>query len=110
MCTALQLLEAFGHRKLMLNNNSTRFVKQLKLQFDDKFSLVGGHVKYYLLRKSDMFILNRDFVEARSFHIFYMLLAGAPEDVRVKLRLSNPDDFEVIWSAYSTKCTFDRIV
>jgi myosin heavy subunit len=46
------LLEAFGNAKTTMNNNSSRYVKFLMLQFDLSGQLSGAHIKTYLLEKT----------------------------------------------------------
>ncbi|XP_044756071.1 myosin heavy chain 95F isoform X1 [Coccinella septempunctata] len=87
------VLEAFGNAKTTRNNNSSRFGKFIEVHFDKKFQVVGGHISHYLLEKSR---ICSPIGEERSYHIFYMLMAGGPEDLRKQLFLTKPDDFNYL--------------
>ncbi|XP_044259516.1 myosin heavy chain 95F isoform X1 [Tribolium madens] len=89
------VLEAFGNAKTTRNNNSSRFGKFMEVHFDKNFHVAGGHISHYLLEKSRICSPQGD---ERSYHIFYMMMAGAPEGLRQKLALTKPDDFNYLKS------------
>nr|ACS35543.1 myosin G [Phaeodactylum tricornutum] len=89
------LLEAFGNAKTVRNDNSSRFGKYIRLQFDAEdpvdaayagrsvpsCRLAGSKCEVYLLEKSRV-VTHEE--EERTYHIFYQLLA-AEEDVKTKI-------------------------
>src|SRR5262249_51575798 len=68
------LMEAFGNAKTIKNDNSSRFGKFIKLQFNHGGNVSGATVNSYLLEKSRVIWQAKN---ERSFHIFYQLIAGA---------------------------------
>jgi len=86
------LLEAFGNAKTVRNNNSSRFGKFVEIHFDNKYMVCGGYVSHYLLEKSRICTQSK---EERNYHIFYRMCAGAPDDLRAKLKLGAPDQYNV---------------
>lgn len=91
------VLEAFGNAKTTRNNNSSRFGKFIEVHYDSKCRVVGGYISHYLLEKSRICTQS---MEERNYHVFYMLLAGAPQRLRDKLNLGKPDDYR-----YLSGCT-----
>ncbi|KAJ8970545.1 hypothetical protein NQ317_005815 [Molorchus minor] len=73
------ILEAFGNAKTIKNDNSSRFGKFIRINFDASGYIAGANIETYLLEKSRAI---RQAKFERTFHIFHQLLAGASETQR----------------------------
>uniref|UniRef100_A0A8C6TDE1 Myosin, heavy chain 11a, smooth muscle n=1 Tax=Neogobius melanostomus TaxID=47308 RepID=A0A8C6TDE1_9GOBI len=78
------ILEAFGNAKTIKNDNSSRFGKFIRINFDVTGYIVGANIETYLLEKSRCI---RQAKTERAFHIFYYMIAGAEEKHREELLL-----------------------
>merc|ERR1712038_1651331 len=87
------ILEAFGNAKTTRNNNSSRFGKFIEIHFDGRCQVAGGYISHYLLERARVVSQSTD---ERNYHIFYQLCAGAPEELRKKLYLSNPEQYRYL--------------
>jgi myosin protein heavy chain len=84
------ILEAFGNAKTLRNDNSSRFGKFIRVQFNAGGIICGANIDTYLLER------NRVVWQAkgeRSFHIFYQLCAGASIEMKKKYSLGPPETF-----------------
>ncbi|CAM9256746.1 unnamed protein product, partial [Phaeothamnion confervicola] len=87
------VLEAFGNAKTVRNDNSSRFGKYIKLQYDASWQLVGAKTLHFLLEKSRL--VSQDANE-RNYHIFYQLCKGMPRAEAAAVGLGDPSGFELL--------------
>uniref|UniRef100_A0A8U7P6X3 Myosin heavy chain 11 n=1 Tax=Corvus moneduloides TaxID=1196302 RepID=A0A8U7P6X3_CORMO len=91
------ILEAFGNAKTVKNDNSSRFGKFIRINFDVTGYIVGANIETYLLEKSRAI---RQAKDERTFHIFYYLIAGASEQMRNDLLLEGFNNYTFLSSGY----------
>ncbi|XP_070770999.1 unconventional myosin-XVI [Enoplosus armatus] len=81
------ILEAFGHAKTLRNNNSSRFIKLLTIQYCEKRrTLLRARVYTHMLEKSRLVHLRP---HQNSFSIFYLMAEGLSPEESSALYLNN---------------------
>nr|XP_029504672.1 unconventional myosin-XVI-like [Oncorhynchus nerka] len=81
------ILEAFGHASTPVNDNSSRFIKLLSLQYCDKRrTLLRARIYTYMLEKSRVVHLPS---QQHNFNIFYLMAEGLSPEEKCALYLNN---------------------
>jgi myosin V len=100
------ILESFGNSKTVRNDNSSRFGKYIKLQYNSDDCLISAFTETFLLEKSR---LSHVGTGERNYHIFYQMIRGigATSDSADKssLYLDRVDDFSILTSGDCTVLT-----
>ncbi|EQC28329.1 hypothetical protein SDRG_13877 [Saprolegnia diclina VS20] len=87
------ILEAFGNARTNRNNNSSRFGKFIRLEFESIGSLLGASISTYLLERVRLVSQAKG---ERNYHIFYELLRGASSDELHALGLTHVEDYKYL--------------
>ncbi|XP_050346494.1 myosin heavy chain, non-muscle isoform X1 [Nymphalis io] len=90
------ILEAFGNAKTVKNDNSSRFGKFIRINFDASGFIAGANIETYLLEKSRAI---RQAKDERTFHIFYQLLSGATTQQKAEYILEDPKSYPFLSNA-----------
>lgn len=76
------ILESFGNAQTIRNNNSSRFGKFIRIEFNSSGTISGANIERYLLEKSRV---THQTSKERNYHIFYQFLKGAPAELKKQL-------------------------
>ncbi|KAI1899883.1 hypothetical protein AGOR_G00066350 [Albula goreensis] len=79
------ILEAFGHARSEMNDNSSRFMKFLSLQYCKKKTLIGARVYAYVLEKSRLIAMHGQY----NFKVFYLMAEGMSPEEKTSVYLNN---------------------
>lgn len=82
------ILESFGNAKTIRNNNSSRFGKYMLIIYNPQYEITGCEIQTYLLEKTRVV---RQAANERSYHVFYMMLAGASKEMKKEFGLKDKD-------------------
>ncbi|CAK8680338.1 unnamed protein product [Clavelina lepadiformis] len=93
------ILEAFGNAKTVKNDNSSRFGKFIRINFDTSGYISGANIETYLLEKARV---HQQAPNERTFHIFYQLLAGANDQLKRELLLQDIKNYRFISNGMQT--------
>ncbi|EJW84618.1 Myh9 protein, partial [Wuchereria bancrofti] len=91
------ILEAFGNSKTVKNDNSSRFGKFIRINFDMSGYISGANIEFYLLEKSRTL---RQATDERSFHIFYQFLRGTSAAEKGNFLLEDVDKYRFLNNGY----------
>jgi myosin V len=91
------IFESFGNSKTVRNDNSSRFGKYIKLQYNSDDCLISAFTETFLLEKSRLSFVG---LGERNYHIFYQMIRGigASSDFADKaaLYLERVEDFSIL--------------
>lgn len=91
------ILEAFGNAKTVKNDNSSRFGKFIRINFDASGFIAGANIETYLLEKSRAI---RQAKDERSFHIFYQLLCGCSPEQKKEFLLEDTKNYTFLTNGH----------
>ncbi|KAJ2741571.1 class II myosin, partial [Coemansia sp. BCRC 34301] len=95
--SANPILESFGNAQTIRNNNSSRFGKFIRIEFNFAGQIAGANIEWYLLEKPR--VTNQSKQE-RNYHIFYQFMRGAEKSIKDKLLIDKgPEGY-----AFTQRC------
>ncbi|CAH1759161.1 10719_t:CDS:2 [Entrophospora sp. SA101] len=100
------ILESFGNAKTLINNNASRFGNYTELQFNERGRLIGAKTLDYLLEKTRVSNVPAN---ERNFHVFYYLIAGASNEEKSHLRLTDVSQYRYLNVSKTTSRAYNAI-
>lgn len=101
------ILEAFGNAKTVKNDNSSRFGKFIRINFDASGYIAGANIETYLLEKSRAI---RQAKDERSFHIFYQLLCGSSAEQKKEFLLEDSKNYTFLTNGHIAVPGIDEVL
>ncbi|XP_052768982.1 myosin heavy chain, non-muscle-like isoform X3 [Mya arenaria] len=92
------ILEAFGNAKTIKNDNSSRFGKFIRINFDTSGYISGANIETYLLEKSRA-IHQSD--SERCFHVFYQFMHGATPQQRKEFLVEDINNYRYLTNGHT---------
>ncbi|KAL9957068.1 hypothetical protein ACROYT_G038658 [Oculina patagonica] len=93
LLAANPILEAFGNAKTVKNDNSSRFGKFIRINFDASGFIAGANIESYLLEKSRAV---RQAPNERCFHIFYQVLSGLDKQTKADMLFQDASSYNYL--------------
>lgn len=90
---AQTIINAFTHAKTIQHDNASRSALFTELHFSERGRLVGAKFLPYALEKHRVTSAGQD---ERNFHVFYNLIAGATQEEKTRLNLSDWSTFQYL--------------
>ncbi|KAJ2785897.1 class II myosin [Coemansia javaensis] len=91
------ILESFGNAQTIRNNNSSRFGKFVRIEFNMAGQIAGANIEWYLFEKPR--VTNQSKLE-RNYHVFYQFMRGADKGIKDRLLIDRgPEGY-----AFTRKC------
>ncbi|CAG8672634.1 21629_t:CDS:2, partial [Dentiscutata erythropus] len=100
------ILDSFGNAKTISNNNASRFGKYTELQFNERGKLIGAKTLDYLLEKNRVSNVPSN---ERNFHVFYYLIAGASQEEKAHLHLTEISQYRYLNVAKGVRSSIDDV-